>query len=506
MHYLRPQEWSSFFTALRPVQVLAAISFFAIYQRGKPIRAKDLWDSPQDYAVTAYFAWTIYASTTPGDTFRSILPLIFFYFVGVLTLTSLTRLRIFLAVWATCIVAISALALASRIGFDPLDSLSLTEGVMKGRMVLNLSIFNNPNGLGHAIVPVIPMLYYLLFWKRVFAKPLIVVIAIPIAAIFETLSKGAFVSAGVTILATLCFGRPRMVQIAIVSLAFSFGGTLMYALPRMNELRSSKSDEAIQGRVAAYQFGLHQMQRLTYGHGLGNFTPNFFKYGPTRDEKRTRMGRRNGYATVIITYVPVHYTKAPHSAYVQNGADLGYIGLFLFIGVLYTCVRTLVQAKTANDEEEMIRRTLFAVVVSYAISSWMVDFCYRPTFFFFAAAVGGLHRYLRGRFEEVASSGSDEEPVSERRLAWRDLQPTQLVGVNAVEVSAISHAPKGEILSQQTDSTEVVAMYFGSDRDGVESPLRGSIKWARIGWIDIGITYLLTEAAVRFWVYLIENM
>ncbi len=37
---------------------------------------------------------------------------------------------------------------------------------MKGRLILNLSIFNNPNGLGHSVVPAIPMLYYYLIYRR----------------------------------------------------------------------------------------------------------------------------------------------------------------------------------------------------------------------------------------------------------------------------------------------------------------------------------------------------
>jgi len=499
MHYLRPQEWSTFFTALKPVQVLTAISLYAIYRRGQPVRAKDLWSSPQDYMVSAYFVWTVFASPTPKDTFRAILPLVFFYFIGVLTLNSLKRIRTLLVVWAFSIFGISLLALASTVGIDPFGSHDLTEFMMKGRLALNLSIFNNPNALGHAVVPVIPMLYYLLFWKRVFAKPLIVLIGVPIAVILMTVSKGAFIAAAITVFATLTFGRPKRVQIAMGILALAFGGTLLYALPRMTELKSSKTDPAIQGRVAAYTFGLSQMQKLPFGHGLGNFTPNFMKYGPMRLERRTKMGSRNGYPTIIVTYEKVHFSKAPHSAYVQNGADLGYTGLFLFIGVLYTCLRTLIMARTANNDEELIRRTLFAVVVSYAVSAWMVDFCYRATFFFFTAAVSALHRHLRGQFAQTPRPLEDEHEQPEFASAWRKMQPALPGGALPVEdarATALATAPVAEMQPAAPDEES-------------EAPApreHGTISWRRLGLIDLAITYLLTRAALRFWVHLIETM
>ncbi|MEQ1859614.1 MAG: O-antigen ligase family protein [Chthoniobacteraceae bacterium] len=493
MHYVRPQEWSSFFTQLRPIQLLAVLALYALYQRRESVRLRDLWCTPQDYMVTAYFAWTVFASPTPSTTFRSILPLIFFYFVGVLTLTSLPRLKKFLGWWAVSIVFISALAIASTLGFDPLDSASITQWRMKGRLVLNLSIFNNPNALAHAIVPVIPMLYYLLFWKRTFSKPLILVIIIPITCILMTLSKGAFLAGAVTIFATLTFGRPKKVQIAMAVLAFAFGGTLIYAMPRMSELKSSKSDAAIQGRVAAFQFGLHQMQHLTFGHGLGNFQEQFFRYGPVEKVKKMRTvhGRHQFY------YIISHYYKAPHSAYNQNGADLGFTGFFLFIGVMYCSLRTLAQAKTINNDEELLRRTLFAIVVSYAVSAWMVDFCYRPTFFLFTAATSAFHRHLRGLLALKRKSTEDEEAQAiETNSVW--LRPEDLP--RSADDSSAS------VAVETLPTVEVRTPQVVEPSSAPQEELHGSINWQRIGWVDLMLTYLLTKGAVRLWVYAIENM
>jgi hypothetical protein len=499
IHYLRPQEWSETINSLRPVQVLACISVFAIIQRRQSVRLKDLWSAPQDYMVTAYFAWTVFASPSPLRTFSAIFPLVFFYFLGVLILNTLPRIRTLLNFWAFSIVCISALAIASTAGFDPFEGAPITNGHMKGRLILNLSIFNNPNALAHAIVPVIPMLYYLLFWRKLFSKALIVVAAIPLTCIYMTLSKGAFVCAAVIIYVMLTFGRPRTVQITMTVLAFVFGTTLLYSLPRMTELNTSKTDEAIQGRVAAFRFGLEQMNRLRFGHGLGNFSDEFYRRGPMRKVKR--MGYTNHH--LVVRYVWEHYYKAPHSAFVQNGADLGYMGLFLFVGILYTCGRTLILAKVANDEEELIRRVLFAVLVSFAVSSWMVDFCYRATFFFIAAATSAFHRHLRGQFALPAARGApdtmDEDAprlitVKRERSPAGSLLP---VGAPTIEIHPVSVATLSEAPAR--GRTEV-------DVEPAPTPSRGSISWERLRLADIAVTYLLTQLAVQFWIYLIRTM
>lgn len=498
LHYIRPQEWFPWVAALKPVQLSAAIAAATIVFRGQAVRLRDLIRTPHDWFVAAYFAWTVFASPTPRATFSAILPLIFFYVVSVLVLNSTPRIKNFLSWWAAFIVIVSALSLASMIGFDPLDSLRITEGRMKGRLVLNLSIFNNPNALGHALVPAIPILYYVLFWKRLFTKAIIIVLAIPLATIYFTQSKGAFLCAGITVLATLTFGRPRWAQVAMITFAFLFGSTILSTLPRMNELEKSKTDDAIQGRVAAFSFGLEQMRRLTYGHGLGNFQTEFRARGPTRPEKEviSMNGRTQ------VRWVQRHYTKAPHSAYVQNGADLGYFGFALFIGILYCNVRTLAQARTSSDEEELLRRALFGVVISFAVSSWMVDFCYRPTFFFFTAAVSGLHRILLRTENESEEEAEEESAPALTPPPWMArLEPAGMVGGTPV-VAATALA--------QPEVVNVAPVQRMRDDDDEESeysePNTPGLKWDRIQIKDIVLTYVCTEIAIRVWIYAIGHM
>lgn len=108
-----------------------------------------------------------------------------------------------------------------------------------GRLTLNLSLFSNPNALGHSVIVAVPLLYFLSFWKRpVFIKEVGGFLMIfPLACAFFTQSKGAFMSGFAAILATLTFGRPKWIQGLILVSALSFGMGGLQLLPRFDEVQ-----------------------------------------------------------------------------------------------------------------------------------------------------------------------------------------------------------------------------------------------------------------------------
>jgi len=501
LYYLRPQEWGGALSGIHPIQLVGIIVVIAILRREGGFKLKDLFQTPHHWMVFAYFAWTVYASPTHYETFKSIESTILFFVVAVQSLTTIPRLKTFMAWWAWLIMTVAMLALLSEVGFDPLGSSQRTEWLMKGRLVLNISIFNNPNGLAHSIVPVIPMLYFLLFWKRITMKALAIVMIIPLWCIYLTLSKGAFLCGFVTIAAILTFGRPKTVQVLILILVLTAGVGALYTLPRMGELSRTKSDAAIQGRVAAARFGLQCMERSWYGNGAGNFMKDFIKYGPM--EKKSKFETKNGRLVEKVTYE--HYSKAPHGAYNQNGADLGYPGLFLFVGILYCCFRTLITAKTRDAEEERIRRMLFSIVISYTVSCWMVDFFYRTILFLFAAATASLHIILSKPKVTIP-----EEP-SKTALPWRErLRPVlapPALGLGAPIVVASSDATVNlqQIMPPQLSPT--AASGAGTIRSQEpEAPTEATMTWKRYGLVDFLMNWGLTWLVIQFWKHIISSM
>ena len=487
LFYIRPQDWG--LDALHPIQLVSGMVLLSLISRKQGLKLKDFFQTPHDWIIFSYFAWSIYASPTPLLIFKTISGHILFYVVGVQALTTLARLKTFLAWWAWLIMAIASLALLSEFGIDPLGSHDLTEGLMRGRLCLNLQIYNNPNALAHAIVPIFPMLYFLVFWKRVMGKATFVLMAIPFWCIFLTQSKGAFMSTFVTIVATLTFGRPKAVQAAILVISMTVGITALYTLPRMQELNRSKTDQAIQGRVAAFRFGLESMHRYWFGLGWGRFPSQFFRYGPLVKDKPHEK--------------PHHYMKATHSSYNQNGAELGYPGFFMFIGIMYACMRTLITAKTRNDDEERIRRMLFALVISYYFSSWMVDFFYRVTFFLMVAAVGAFHRHLM-RVDDGTPETEEEEPKT--AIPWRGrlqpvLQTTFAHPHSVLPASAAAVIHPSNLLAPEKPGWEGVLL-----RNQMTAEQVPAIRWRRFGVVDYAIIWGLTWCAIRMWVYLIGSM
>jgi hypothetical protein len=468
MYYVRPQEWSPVFATIHFVQIVMLTALTLLFTRARGLKVADLFRTPHDWAVLAFWLWMVLTSTSPWDTFRDNANLYIFYIVIVQTLYSIPRIKVFVAWWMILIVFVAALAVASQHGFDPLGSKDLTDGYMKGRLALNLSILNNPNALGHSVVPALAMIYFYYIWKR----PILVrglgclLLWLPVQCIFLTQSKGAFVSGAATVLATLSFGRPKTVQATIIGATLLFGTAALYSLPRMSELNKSRNDAAIQGRVAAYKHGYSLLQATTDGIGKGEWGGNFFSAH--------------------------HYLKAPHSSYVCIGAELGKPGLYLFLGVLYCCLRTTMTARTENPDEERIRRMLFVLVVSYVVSSWMVDFEYRPTYFMFTAATAALHRHLFRLHEMPTAKEESAEPsipVWQTALAPNPtLAGPQLSAWSAQPSMVIEPAPAfSEALSEPL-------------------PSRIGWNWNRLGWIDFLITGLITWGVIRYWAYLMTHM
>jgi len=497
LYFLRPQEWGSIFSGLRPIQLVSYLVILSIFNKKGGFKLKDLFQTPHHWLIFIFFVWTIAGSPDRNGTFKLIQANILFYVAAVLSLTTIPRLKTFLSWWAWLIMAVTILALLSEVGFDPLNSKDLTEWGMRGRLALNLSIFNNPNALAHSIIPGIPMLYFLMFWKKSIGKISGVILILPLLCIYLTQSKGAFLCGAATIVTVLTFGRPKAVQVAILVMSATLGITAVYALPRMGELSKTKTDMAIQGRIAAARFGMECMQKSWWGNGFGRFQTEFWEHGPLiKDEPKQK---------------PHHYHKAAHGTYVQNGADLGYPGLCMLIGILYCCMRTLVMAKTRNVEEERIRRILFSVVFAYAASSWMVDFFYRTILFLFVAATAGFHQILS---KPVGAVEVEEEPEP-AFPSWRHRlhgvmspvlpvpQPavagTGGAAMSALPVAANAGASKE---NQFLTSSGVLKSRIQDDAEITEA----TMKWRRFGIIDLINTLVLTKCVVMYWNHIITTM
>jgi len=280
---------------------------------------------------------------------------------------------------------------------------------------------------------------------------------LPAMCMYETLSKGAYLSGGVTFLLALMFGRPKAVQVILVVSALTLGPGLAKQMPRMDEL--NRSEGGIQGRLAAWEWGLQKLEQEPDGIGWKRFVGTFWK--------------ENG------------YPKAAHSAYIQTATELGKKGLFCFIGILYCCLRTLMTVRTINHDEERMRRLLFCLVVSFWVSSWVIDFGARSTLFIIPATVAAYHRQINRRYEEdLAKAKKDMEEFEANEEEFNTLQQQR------------------EPFERRKESLKRSELRADIERILYAKP---PLAWNQLSFIDFALIYGGYKVAMNFWIYILEN-
>ena len=402
IYYIRPHEWIDWVGLVRPITVTIIFTIISVFLREQGVKSSQIFRTPHDRLMILYLVWICVASKDAFQTLGLAYHLFIFYFLVVLIANTEERIKGFVGWWALMIYAITFLAWASEIGFDPMDSYVRTHGArLQGRLILNTSLFNNPNALGHSIVPLLGILYLYYAWnKNLFRKIQAAFLSIiPCYTIYLTQSKGTFLSGYVMILSMLTLKRSILMKFAIVAAMLGVGSIAIMFLPRMEDLRreDGQREEGIEGRISAWNHGQYCLENHMV-LGFGGFPQSFFN--------------THG------------YHKPSHSSYVQIGAELSYPGLFFFVGLIYLSLRTLHEIKPKTQEMERIRRILFVMLIAYAASSWTVDFAYRATFFMLVGVIAALHRLHLDRQEAAAEVNLEilVDPEPQERPLFKKLR------------------------------------------------------------------------------------
>lgn len=469
LYYVRPHEWNETVASLQPItKVLALALAVLLFQTGRRLHWRpdriigELLKTPNDWILLAFALWVLHAATDTGATWSGFYHLLAYYVVVQHALSTPRRMEAFLWVWLGLLTFVSVMAVLSEYETDPFGSYGLTHGMYKGRLVLNLSIFSNPNALGHSVVMILPMIYFLGIWHRVLllkelSLPLFIM---PFWCLLWTQSKGAYISGAAGVLASQTFGRPKWFQATVVVVAYGIGLSALMLLPRMHELESIRDDASVRGRLLAWNFAWQSFETLPKGLGYGQFT----KYVPVYVEGPHRLH------------------KPTHSSYVEVAAELGKMGLYLWLGILYYSIKVLVRAKTETQQEERIRRLLFSLVAIYMVSSWLTNISYRGTFFIQTGVIAAFARHVRRRQPGGNGLGDGVVPAA----------PSDS-GEPVLDVAARvdGATPQGEEASQGLPA----APWW--------RPLVNWLHWRTLGPIllDLGLIYLMYRVVIRAWLY-----
>ena len=510
LHQLVPGgEW------LFAQKYLMAASAFAMISRSRGFDWKQLFKTPVDWAVVLYLGFIVYHEEEHWDTFKEVGKLFLFYAVTAQALCNSRRLFLYMAVWAGCMVVLALVTLDSAYGIDFSDSQSLLS-LYDNRQCLNLSIYNNPNALGHTVILGIPMVLHAFFLGRGAALKLLCLPmwAVVLTAVYLTESKGAFVVGAALTVTTLWLGRSWVMRVTLIAVLAGGGAAAFQALPRMEALQSSSaiaSDEGIWGRLAVWNAGIEQLQEDSSGVGWKKFFP-------------------------VISYVDsrgkmTFFQKGPHNSYVAVTAELGYLGLFFYLLVLAACLRVVVQLGGRDSRQARARSLILIVLLGYAISGWMIERPYHIEYFLIAGVCAAFQRLRLFGEQEVDQEHPLEDEFSED-IALQ--QPQENPSVTALVLSPVASTFL-EPVRNQTSSSELSSqapgrwlqpkLVFPSESLALVNPVPVStsvplprsrefspdeapsvpgdfwkpLKWRRVAWVEIALSLLACKLVLEIW-------
>lgn len=501
LYYIRPQDWIAGlagFNIMRPMILIWAVGLHGSHQRSL---FPGVLRTPHDWVMLAYWCWVVWTAPDAQGAFTSFFSLVVFYALTVQSLTSWDRLLVYLKAWNYAILSLALIAVASLYKIDFTGAIYVTEG-NEGRLAIGTYMHNNPNALGHSVAVVVPLSFLLYFWRSGLVGRMVIFplqSALALYCIYETQSKGAFLVTAALLVMIFVVGRPLLVKIFALALAFSLGVSALSFLPRMSDMNSLRSEEGVQGRLMAWELAKTAMERSPAGW------KQFVAY---------------------ISWFGLTIKKATHSSYVQVGADLGINGIFIYLLALWVSFRTTLQIHdltVENDDKERCRRAVMVLIIAYAVSSWMINREYHTEYFLLIAVAAAMHRL------HLANETSDELKKLDKS---RDDQSAEDVDVELMQ-QGMSLTPGQALLKpmkilsdvrlnpvattvrrahvQSQFSSEIGAgeggavkpMYTAAESNDFSEPKK---LWNRIGFVDLAAAGILTWATLYIWEYVLRNL
>ena len=250
------------------------------------------------------------------------------------------------------------------------------------------------NDFGLALNMTLPLFFFLAqtetnrWLKRLFA--FLFLITIP--AVFFTYSRGALLGLAAVVMLMVLRSKARILLIPVIALGITVA--LVFAPPewkhRMNPTREDAIDASANERFNAWTFcwNLAQEYPIT-GGGFATFTPELF----------------SRYAPVALDI------RGPHSVYFGLLAEHGFIGLFLYLGLVFFCFKTTSRIKklaTFHDDHTIFQ---YAQMFRFSLIGFLVSgtFLGRAYFDYFFAIVACIVI-----LSQVAKESWNREAAEER--------------------------------------------------------------------------------------------
>ncbi len=274
-----------------------------------------------------------------------------FFMVGEV-LRSVSRIRIF--IWCL-VLSVGFTAFAGVMQYYGHDitgaGLFIENGIPRIRGV---SIFDT-NQLAYAVAFSLPLLLGILISSRnALARIFLFILSgLYLYCIYLTQSRGGMLCAALILpLSFMFIARKKLIKIiAVIFCAVVFVFAYTHS-SRLSTTGDYKSDESAMGRVEVWADALAGIrQHPIFGFGKDQFTE--------------------------------HYARAPHNSYLQVVAELGLVGLYLWIALFYVSLKDLKNAAMGDwsDQLNIISKALQVSLFAYLFGSLFSSNAYYVTLY-----------------------------------------------------------------------------------------------------------------------------
>ena len=341
LQVIRPQDFVPGLLYLPLVQY--SMLFFLTLLLFSPIEKRPL-RTPQDKFVGVFFIATILSTFTVFwisymfEVFLYAMKAGLIYFFVIIAVLDEGKLKG--AIW-TMVVLMAVVGLMGIMQFHGYDITGAGMGwapTKQAWQIKGIGNFDNPNDLAYSVVFVVPFGLGLLFQSKGFITRIIglILVALSIYCIYLTRSRGGQLALGASIVtwAYLWVRSPKWRKAILVVSAVSL--FVLFTI----QTRGFREDASAMGRVDAWS----EAWQLVKSHPVK---------GVGKDQFRE------------------YYGLDTHNSYVRAGAELGLIGLFAFVGILYYTAFTLfrVWQKARPETWRIYYCGLASFITSFLVAS-----------------------------------------------------------------------------------------------------------------------------------------
>lgn len=265
------------------------------------------------------------------------------------------------------------------------------------------SMIGDRNHFALAMCMTLPLLNYLRenSGYRLVRLGLLAALVLTVIAVLGTQSRGGFVALTITLFFFWLKSNHKVVT-AVAGMIFLIPAVAFMPqewVSRMETIQTAQEDSSFQGRLDAWQFAINVASaRPIFSGGFGaTYDRSVF----TRYAGNTMTAQTTG-------------RRAAHSIYFEVLGDHGFIGLAIFVGLIYATYHqcAVIRRRTARRPDLKWAGDLAGMMqvslVAYAVAGGLVSMGYYETIYVMIAAIASLRHQV-------------EKAINPQRFAKRPL-------------------------------------------------------------------------------------